>query len=61
MAETFTVERFKEEIQRYECLYDKFSRNFKDKYKIIDFWTKVGHLFEMSVEQAEEKIQIVAK
>ena len=41
-VEAFTVEHFMSEIQHYECLYNKFSRDFKDKYKKINCWTKVG-------------------
>ena len=41
-VEAFTVEHFILEIQRYECLYNKFSRDFKDKYKKMNCWTKVG-------------------
>ena len=41
-VEAFTVEHFMLEIQRYECLCNKFSRDFKDKYKKIYCWTKVG-------------------
>ena len=29
---------FMEEIQKYDCLYNKFSKNYKSKYKKIKHW-----------------------
>ena len=58
-AEVLTVERFMLEIQNYECLYNKFCRYFKDKYKKINGWTKVGQPFGMSAEEVEKKFKLL--
>ena len=34
--------RFMEDLQQYECLYNKFSREFKDKYKKMNCWAALG-------------------
>ena len=31
----YTAERFMEEVQKYECLYNKYSKDFKDRNKKI--------------------------
>ena len=39
-AATYSVEGFMEEVQKYPCLYDKFSKEFKDKFKKVNSWEK---------------------
>ena len=34
--------RFMEDLQQYKCLYDKFSREFKDKYKKMNCRAALG-------------------
>ena len=52
-------ERFMPEILYYECLYDKFCRDFKDEYNKINGWTKVCQKFEMSALEAEKKFKLL--
>ena len=46
---------FMEEVQKYDCLYNKYSKSYKDKYIKIDCWTKIGEKFDMSAADAEKK------
>ena len=39
-AANYSVEGFMEEVQKYPCLYDKFSKEFKDKFKKVNSWKK---------------------
>lgn len=48
---------FMEEVQKYDCLYNKYSKNYKDKYVKINCWTKIGEKFEMSAADAEKKFK----
>ena len=34
-----------EEIQKYDCLDDKFSLDYKDKFKRLNCWNKIGETF----------------
>ena len=47
---------FMEEVQKYDCLYNKYSKSYKDKYIKINCWTKIGEKFDMSAADAEKKI-----
>ena len=53
-AATYSVEGFMEEVQKYHCLYDKFSKEFKDKFKKVNSWKKIGQKFEMSAEEVKK-------
>ena len=33
---------FMEEIQRQPCLYDKFNKNYKNKFTRLNAWKKVA-------------------
>ena len=46
---------FIEVLQKYECLYNKFSRGYKDKYKKFKSWTKIGEKFAITTQEAESK------
>ena len=46
---------FMEEVQKYDCLYNKYSKSYKDKYIKINCWTKIGEKFDMSAADAEKK------
>ena len=50
---------FMEEVQKYDCLYNKYSKSYKDKYIKINCWTKIGEKVNMSAADAEKKIENV--
>ena len=37
-----TNEEFMEEVARYECVYNRNSKNFKEKSKKANGWQKIG-------------------
>ena len=43
---------FKEEIQKYPLLYDKFSVDFKNKHEKLNAWEAVAKTFGVTVEDA---------
>ena len=45
--------KFMEELQKYDCLYNKFSRDFKDKYKKMNCWKMLGEKFNVEPQEAE--------
>ena len=46
-------------MQKYDCLYNKYSKSYKDKYIKINCWTKIGEKFDMSAAVAEKKFKNV--
>ena len=53
---------FMEEVQKYDGLYNKYSKSYKsykDKYIKINCWTKIGEKFVMSAADAGKKIKNV--
>ena len=38
MAQSPDNEDFMEELRKYECLYNRFRKKYKDKYKKISAW-----------------------
>ena len=36
-----------EEEQKYDCLYNKFSKEYRDKYKKISCWKAIGEKFDV--------------
>jgi len=48
-------EEFMEEVARYECVYHRNSKDFKDKNKKANCWKKIGEKFNLSAEKAEVK------
>ena len=44
-----------EEIQKYECIYNKFSREYKDKFKRLNCWTKIGENVHLNAAEAKKK------
>ena len=44
-----------EEIQKYDCLFNKFSRDFKDKFKKLNCWKKIGDKFGMTPQDVESR------
>ena len=52
-------EEFTEEIARYECVYHRNSKDFKDKNKKANCWNKIGEKFNLSSEEAEVKFRSI--
>ena len=50
-------EEFKEEVARYECVYHRNSKDFKDKNKKANSWQKIGEKFNLSATEAEVKFR----
>ena len=46
---------FMEEVQKYESLHNKFSKDYKNKYVRVNNWEKIGENFAISPEQAKKK------
>ena len=39
-----------EEVQKYDCLYNKFSKEYRDKYEKINCWKVIWEKFDLSPE-----------
>ena len=50
-------EEFMEEVARYECVYNRNSKDFKDKNKMNNSWQKIGVKFNLSAAEAEVKFR----
>jgi len=50
-------EEFMEEVARYECVYHRKSKDFKDKNKKANCWKKIGEKFNISAAEAEVKFR----
>jgi len=50
-------EEFMEEVARYECVYHRNSKDFKDKNKKANSWKKIGEKFNLSAAEAEVKFR----
>ena len=48
-----------EEIRKYDCLFNRFSKEFKDKLKKINAWFEAGEVFSISPAAAEKKFRNV--
>ena len=55
--EHVSSEEFMEEVARYECVYHCNSKDFKDKSKKANFWTKNGQKFNLSAWEAGAKFR----
>lgn len=44
-----------EEIQKYECLYNKFSKDYKNRNVRENAWAKIGEKFALTTIEAEKK------
>ena len=53
----FNQNEFLAEVQKYECLYNKYCKDFKDKYKKMNCWEKIGRLFCLTAQEAETKFK----
>ena len=52
-----TDEEFMQEVARYECVYNRNSKDFKDKNKKNNSWQKIGEKFILSAAEAEVKFR----
>ena len=50
-------EKFMEEVVRYQCVYHRNSKDFKDKDKKADCWEKIGEKFNLSAAEVEVKFR----
>ena len=50
---------FMKEVQKYVCLYDKYSTDFKDRNMKVNCWEKVASEFDLTPQQAETKFSNV--
>ena len=46
-----------EEVARYECVYHRNSKDFKDKNKKANFWDKIEQKFNLSTGEAGAKFR----
>ena len=54
----YTTERFMEEVQKYECLYNKYSKDFRDRNKMSNAWNAVVSQFhDLSQSEAVNKLK----
>ena len=49
--------RFMEEVQKYECVYNKFHSKYKNKFVKLNCWVKIGEQFALSPEEAEKRFK----
>ena len=45
---------FMEEVQKYDGIYNKYSKSYKDKYIKMNCWAKIGEKFDMSAADATQ-------
>ena len=45
--------RFMGDLQHYDCLYNKFSLDFKDKYKKMNCWAALVEKHNIGLHEAE--------
>ena len=48
---------FMEEVRKYDCFYNKFSTEYRHKHKKNDCWKANKEKFDLSSDQAEEKLK----
>ena len=51
--------QFLDEVHKFDCLYNKFSKDFKNKFKKYNCWIKIGEKFGLSPEEAEKKFHYI--
>ena len=50
-------EKIMEEFARYQCVYYRNSKDFKDKSKKTNCWEKIGEKFNLSAAEAQVKFR----
>ena len=48
---------FIEEVQKYDCIYNKYSRDFKNKFKKYNCWVRIATKFDITPEVAEKRFR----
>ena len=56
----FNQALFMEEVQRYECIYDKFSKDYKNKSIRLNSWKAIGEKFCLDAPRQREDIKTAA-
>ena len=51
------IEHVMEEVARYECVYHRNSKDFKNKHKKANCWNKIDQKFNLSAGEAEAKFR----
>ena len=54
-----SIASFMEELQRYESLYNKFLKDYKNKQVRDNCWLALGKKFYMTAEEAEKKYKSI--
>ena len=55
----FSTPLFMEEVQMYECLYNKFNKQYKNKFIRLNCWRKIAEKFGIEPAEAEKKYKNV--
>ena len=50
---------FMNEVEKFPIFYDKFDKEFKEKWKKKNAWEEIGRLSNLSANQAEEKYKSI--
>ena len=52
-----TTDKLMEEVQKYECLYNKQSKEYKGKYEKMNCWEAIAKVFNTSGREVETKFK----
>ena len=58
-SDDFNSALFMEGIQKYECLYNKLCKNYKNKFIRLNCWKKWEKTFEVTPDEAEKKYKYI--
>ena len=58
-SDNFNSALFTEEIQKYECLYNKLCKDYKNKFIRLNCWKKIGEKFQVTPDEAEKKYKYI--
>ena len=48
---------FMAKVQQYDCIYNKYSKSYKDNYMEMNCWAKIGEKFNISAADADKKFK----
>ena len=48
---------FFKEVQKYDCLYNKFSKDYRDWFMKLNCWTKIAQKFDINPSKAEKNFK----
>ena len=51
----FNKSLFMEEVQKYPAIYNKFCKDYKNKFIIVNIWKAIGEKFGLDAAEAEKK------